>query len=86
MTANAAEIDANPAAFCALELAILDAFQAVGLPVIEVHLSNIHKREAFRHDSYVSKVAEGVICGFGAAGYGMALDAVARRLLPEQEV
>lgn len=76
----------NPGALTHTSIAILDALQAVGLPVIEVHLSNIHRREPFRHNSYVSKVAEGVICGFGAAGYDMALEAAARLLTPGQEV
>jgi 3-dehydroquinate dehydratase-2 len=63
----------------------MDAFLATELPVIEVHLSNIHRREAFRHLSYVSKVAEAVICGLGSQGYFVALDAMARRLNAQQE-
>ena len=70
----------NPGAYTHTSIAILDALAACGLPVIEVHLSNIHRREDFRHSSYVSKVAEGVICGFGPEGYEMALDAMARIL------
>ena len=80
-----AAIVINPAAYSHTSIALLDALQAVGLPVVEVHLSNIHKRETFRQHSYVSRVAEGVICGFGADGYAMALDALARRLVKEQE-
>ncbi len=70
----------NPGAYSHTSIAILDALQAAGLPVIEVHLSNIHQRESFRHRSYVSKAAKGVICGFGADGYRLALDAAARLL------
>ena len=70
----------NPGAYTHTSVAILDALLAVGLPVIEVHISNIHKRESFRHHSYVSKVAEGVLCGFGPDGYLMALDAMHRLL------
>lgn len=73
----------NPGAYTHTSVAILDALQAVGLPVIEVHISNIHKREPFRHRSYVSRVAEGVLCGFGPNGYLMALDAM-QRLLAER--
>ena len=61
-------------------MAILDALQAFKGPIVEVHLSNIFKREAFRHHSYVSGVALGVICGFGAHGYLLALDAVADKV------
>lgn len=75
----------NPGAYSHTSIAIMDAFLAVGLPLIEVHLSNIHRREAFRHHSYVSKVADAVICGLGSQGYLMALDAMARRLNAEQE-
>lgn len=75
----------NPAAYSHTSVAILDALTAVNLPVVEVHLSNIHKREGFRHHSYVSRVAAGVICGFGAEGYLMGLGALARLLVEEQE-
>ena len=76
----------NPAAYSHTSVAIPDALKAVGLPVIEVHLSNIHQRESFRHHSYVSAVARGVICGFGARGYLMALDALSHVLNDRQEV
>ncbi len=58
-------------------IALLDALQAAELPVIEVHLSNIFRREAFRHHSYVSLAAKGVICGLGAKGYELAVEAMA---------
>lgn len=81
---GAAGIVINPAAYTHTSIAILDALQASGLPVVEVHLSNIHRREPFRHHSYVSKMAHGVICGFGSQGYLFALDAMAR-ILERQE-
>lgn len=70
----------NAGAYTHTSVAILDALRAAGLPTIEVHLSNVFQREAFRHHSYVSAVAQGVICGLGSDGYGYALDALARRL------
>ncbi|SCA55192.1 3-dehydroquinate dehydratase 2 [Candidatus Terasakiella magnetica] len=70
----------NPAAYTHTSVAILDALQAAEKPVIEVHLSNIHKREEFRHTSYVSKTANGVICGLGTQGYDLALQALSRLL------
>ncbi len=80
-----AAIVINPGAYSHTSIAILDALQAADLPVVEVHLSNIHKRETFRQHSYVSKAAQGVICGFGAQGYLMALDALTRLLVKENE-
>jgi 3-dehydroquinate dehydratase-2 len=76
----AAGIIINAAAYTHTSVAILDALLASDLPVIEVHLSNIYKREEFRHHSYVSRAATGVICGFGAHGYELAMDAMAQIL------
>ena len=63
----------NPAAYTHTSVAMRDALAAVDLPFIEVHLSNIHKRETFRHHSFFSELALGVICGLGAQGYQLAL-------------
>lgn len=65
----------NPAAFTHTSVALRDALLAVNLPFIEIHLSNVHAREPFRHHSYFSDVAHGVICGLGAQGYDFALQA-----------
>jgi 3-dehydroquinate dehydratase-2 len=70
----------NGAAYSHTSVAIHDALKLTGLPVIEVHLSNIYKREEFRHHSYISSVAEGVICGLGAQGYLFAIEAMSRLL------
>ena len=67
----------NPAAFTHTSVAIRDALLAVAIPFIEVHLSNVHAREAFRQQSYLSDVAHGVITGLGARGYELALARVA---------
>ena len=67
----------NPAGYTTTSVAIMDALLAVALPVIEVHLTNIHRREEFRHTSFVSKAATGVIAGLGISGYGLALHAMA---------
>lgn len=64
----------NPAAFTHTSVALRDALAAVKHPFVEVHLSNVHKREPFRHHSYFSDLAVGVICGLGSAGYEFALD------------
>nr|WP_067296281.1 type II 3-dehydroquinate dehydratase [Marinobacterium profundum] len=66
----------NPAAFTHTSVALRDALLGVDIPFYEVHLSNVHAREAFRHHSYFSDVAKGVICGFGSQGYNFALQAV----------
>lgn len=73
----------NPAAFTHTSVALRDALLAVAIPFIEVHLSNVHAREAFRHHSYFSDIAEGVIAGLGAEGYEFALQAAIKRLQKE---
>lgn len=70
----------NPAAYTHTSVAIRDALAAVALPFVEVHLSNIHKREPFRHHSYLSDLADGVICGLGASGYALALQYALEKL------
>lgn len=75
---RAAAIVINPAAFTHTSVAILDALSAFDGPIMEVHISNVHKREPFRHHSYVSGVAAGVIAGCGTQGYGFALRRIAR--------
>lgn len=72
----------NPAAFTHTSVAILDALNAFDKPIFEVHISNIHKREVFRHHSYVSGVATGVIAGFGTEGYALAIMKIASLLTP----
>lgn len=70
----------NPAAFTHTSVALRDALAAVAIPFIEIHLSNPHAREPFRHASYFSDLAVGVVCGFGADSYRYALDAAIKRL------
>jgi 3-dehydroquinate dehydratase II len=70
----------NAGAYSHTSIALLDALRAVSEPLIEVHLSNIYRREIFRHHSYVSLAAKGIICGFGARGYLMALGALVAML------
>jgi 3-dehydroquinate dehydratase-2 len=77
MRGRAAGIIINPAGYTTTSIALLDALLASELPVIEVHVSNIHRRETFRHNSYVSKAAVGVIAGLGITGYALALQAMA---------
>ena len=77
---RAAGLIVNAGALTHTSIAVLDALLACGLPVVEVHLSNIHRREEFRQHSYVSQAAEGMICGFGGHGYELALEAMARIL------
>jgi 3-dehydroquinate dehydratase-2 len=80
---RAAGIIINPAGYTTTSIGLMDALLAVDLPVIEVHITNIHRREAFRHDSYVSKAATGVIAGLGVQGYALALQAMADLVAPE---
>ncbi len=80
--ATAAAIVINPAAYSHTSIALLDALKVLDRPVIELHLSNPAARESFRRRSYVSTVATGVIAGFGADGYVLAIDAIARLISP----
>jgi 3-dehydroquinate dehydratase II len=75
----------NPGAFTHTSVALRDAFAGVAIPFIEVHLSNVHRREPFRHHSYFSDIAEGVIVGLGAKGYHLALDAALDRLAAQAQ-
>ena len=75
----------NAGALTHTSVALLDALSAADLPVIEVHLSNIFRRESFRHHSYISLAANGVICGLGAQGYELALDAIASLIESESD-
>ena len=67
----------NPAGYTTTSVAILDAILAAKIPAVEIHITNIHAREEFRHHSYVSKGAKAVICGFGIPGYALAIDGLA---------
>ena len=68
----------NAAAYTHTSVALLDALSLIDVPIIEVHLSNIYARDSFRHHSYISPVATGVICGLGSVGYLLALDAIVK--------
>jgi 3-dehydroquinate dehydratase II len=74
---KAAGIVLNPAGYTTTSIALLDAILAVALPVIEVHITNIHARESFRHTSMISKAAKAVICGLGVHGYALAIAGLA---------
>jgi len=82
---SASGIVINPAGYGHTSIALLDALLACDLPIIEVHLSNVFAREPFRHHSYVSRAARGVICGLGAQGYRHALTSMAELLKTEME-
>jgi len=75
----------NPGAFTHTSVAIRDAFNGVSIPFVEVHISNVHKREAFRHHSYLSDIAQGTIVGLGTIGYALALRYVHARLSTEAD-
>lgn len=75
----------NAGAYTHTSVALRDALLSADLPLVEVHLSNLFRRESFRHHSYISDIAIGLIAGFGKQGYVMALDVLADRLLPEGE-
>ena len=77
MAKNPCVLVLNAGALTHTSIAILDALQAAGMPIVEVHLSNIFRREEFRHKSYGSQAASGLVCGFGGLGYGLAIEAIA---------
>src|SRR5687768_5566141 len=79
---RAAGIVINPAALTHTSVAVRDALAACECPILEVHISNIHRREEFRHHSFVSGVVTGVVCGFGTQGYGFALKRIAQLVKP----
>ena len=81
---KAAGLIVNGAGYTHTSVAIMDALLAAEAPVIEVHLSNIYKREDFRHHSYISRAAHGIICGFGAHGYVLAVNAMAKLIESDQ--
>ncbi len=76
----------NAGAYTHTSIALMDAILSVEIPTVEVHLSNIHARESFRHQSYIARAAIGQICGFGRQGYLMAIDALAVRLSQSSDV
>jgi len=82
---NSDAIIVNAGAYSHTSVAMLDALLAVAIPVIEVHLSNIFRRDEFRHHSYISQAATGTICGLGGLGYELALEALAKQLKTTQE-
>ncbi|ODR97074.1 3-dehydroquinate dehydratase [Methyloceanibacter superfactus] len=79
---DASGVIVNAGAFTHTSIAMLDALLACPVPTVEVHLSNIFTREPFRHRSYISKAAKGVICGFGGLGYELAIEALANTIAP----
>ena len=82
---RAAGVIINPAGYGHTSIALMDALLALDCPIVEVHLTNIHRREPYRHHSYTSEAANGLICGFGARGYALALQAIAELLQEEAE-
>ena len=74
---KAAGLIINPAGYTTTSIAILDALLALKMPIVEIHVTNIHAREKFRQNSYVSKAAKAVICGFGVDGYALAITGLA---------
>ncbi|KAF2019749.1 Dehydroquinase [Aaosphaeria arxii CBS 175.79] len=82
---NVDAIVINPGAFTHTSVAIRDALLGVDIPFVEIHISNVHKREAFRHHSYLSDKAEAVICGLGVYGYEAAIEYASRHIKPKEK-